>query len=92
MIIPLQVARGQGNDSFQCVAKAHPFFTLDLKSDKEDLKLWRLFEYVCNTELDLLCDRIVGEDNKDFPDDEDGEGSNDFDAWLSDGDDAFSSI
>jgi len=42
---------------------------------------------VSNIELDILCNGIdVGEESMvlNFLDDEDGEGSYDFDAWLSD--------
>ncbi len=55
----------------------------------------RLFKYVSNIELDLLCNRVdVGEVNTEyyFSDDEDGKGSCNFDAWLSDSDDASPSI
>jgi len=83
------LTHGQGIDSFDyaAAAKAHSFVPLDLRSDKEDLKLRRLFKHVSNIELDLLCNGIdVGEESMDlnFSDDEDGEGSYDFDAWLSD--------
>jgi len=63
------LTRGQGIDSFDyaAAAKAHSFVPLDLRNDKEDLKLRRLFKHVSNTELDLLCNGIdVGEENMDM--------------------------
>ncbi len=61
---------------YAAAAKAHSFVPLDLRSDKEDLKLRRLFKHVSNIELDLLCNgNDVGVENMDlnFPDNEDGE-------------------
>jgi len=84
------LTHGPATDSFDyaAAAKAHSFVPLDLRSDKEDLKLRRLFKHVSKIELDLLSNGIdVGEESLDlnFSDDEDGEPlSYDFDAWSSD--------